>query len=63
VGEALCYLEDLGYLIALDLLDGHPIGDTLRRTRGTRVFSDSASAQNLLVLNAYGDPSSGYIHH
>jgi hypothetical protein len=43
-------------------LDGQAIGDSLRITRSARAFADYASAQNLLVMTAYGDPSSGYLY-
>jgi hypothetical protein len=58
----LAYAADLGYLISLELMAGQSIGESLRSTRGTRVFSDSASAQNLLVMTAYGDPTSSYLY-
>lgn len=57
----LSYMADLGYLISQELMAGSSIGASLRETRATRSTPDAQSAQNLLVITAYGDPSGGYL--
>jgi hypothetical protein len=52
---------DYCYLIAENLLDGLPIGDSIQSARSARSPSNQTRTKGLLALTAFGDPSCPYI--